>query len=388
MKQLFFLLFLFLGKSILILGQNTVLVDKDATAKTKNLYEFLWDIQNNNLTLLGHHDALAYGHGWRDNLGYSDIYAMTGEHPSICSLDFGKIEHNDSLNINRIPFDKMREIVKYAYRRGQVITFCWHVDNPKTYNKNEAYPIGTSWDNTDETVVREILTENSDLNMLFKTWMDNLATYIYTLKDDDGEPIPFIFRPWHEHTQTWNWWGRKCASDQEFIDLWKFTVNYLRDVKNIHNIIYAISPQMDEVYEDAKARLMYRWPGDAYVDFMGMDCYHGRNHAALKANLEALSQLSREKCKPFGITETGIEGVTFKKYFTKEVSPYILDYSPSMLIFWRNDDLSEHHHFLPYTGHPAAFDFIEFSNLRNIVLEKGIGKNKEGYFIKNKNNDK
>ncbi len=381
MRQLLLLL-LFCVNLLLVHGQDVDLVDNKATRETKDLHAFLWDVQENNLTLFGHHDALAYGHGWRDRLGYSDVYSMVGEHPAVCSLDFGKIEHNDSLNINRIPFDKMREIVQYAYKRGQIITFCWHVDNPKTYDKNAAYPVGTSWDNSDDDVVREVLTENSELNLLFKTWMDNLADYIYTLKDENGEPIPFIFRPWHEHTQTWNWWGRKCATDEEFVELWRFTVEYLRDVKGIHNMIYAISPQMDEVYENTQERLTFRWPGDEFVDFIGMDCYHGRNHAALKSNLETLSKLSKEKGKPFGITEMGIEGVTYDKYFTREVLPYITNSNPSLLIFWRNDDESSNHHFLPYKGHPAEPDFIEFCDSDHIVLENGVIKNKQGYRIK------
>lgn len=385
MRQIFLLFFLLCVNILTSCTGGENLVDKSATNETKDLYSFLWSVQNKNLTLLGHHDALAYGHGWRDSLGHSDVFSMVGEHPAVCSLDFGKIEHNDSLNINRIPFDKMREIVKYAYRKGQIITFCWHVDNPKTYKKNASYPIGTSWDNSDDSVVREILEDGSDLNQTFKIWMDNLAEYIYTLKDDYGQPIPFIFRPWHEHTQSWNWWGSKCATDKEFIDLWKFTVNYLKDEKDIHNMIYAISPQMDEVYEDAKQRLTYRWPGDEFVDFIGMDCYHGRNSAALKSNLEALSKLSIEKLKPFGITEMGIEGVDYDKYFTQEVLPFITQYNPSLLIFWRNDDVSLNHHFLPYKGHLAESDFIEFSNSENIILEKGIEKNKNGYFLKDKN---
>lgn len=372
MRQLNYLILFLCMAFIPVQGQELNLVDINSTENTKELYRFLWEVQDNDQTLFGHHDALAYGHGWRDSLGYSDVYSMVGDHPAVCSMDFGKIEHNNDLNINRIPFDKMREIAKYAHERGQIITFCWHVDNPKTYSKNASYPVGTSWDNSDNTVVKEILTENSEVNILFKSWMDNLANYIYTLKDDNDEPIPFIFRPWHEHTQVWNWWGAKCATDQEFIDLWRFTVNYLRDVKGIHNIIYAISPQMDEVYEDTESRLIFRWPGDKYVDFIGMDCYHGRNHAALESNLEALSKLSQKKRKPFGITEMGVESVTYNKYFTKEVLPYITNYNPSLFIFWRNDDVSKDHHFLPFKGHSAESDFIEFSKSENILFESDL----------------
>jgi len=295
---------------------------------------------------------------------------MTGSHPAVCSVDFGKIEHGASVNINRIPFDKMREIIQYAHRRGQIITICWHVDNPKTHSQGNRYPAGTSWDNSDTTVVREILQEGSELNIKFKGWMDNLAEYIYTLKDDKGTPIPFIFRPWHEHTQTWNWWGTKCATDEEFVNLWKFTIRYLRDTKGIHQMMYAISPQMDFVYPETKERLTFRWPGDEWVDFIGIDCYHGRNKEAFASNVRHLSELAFEKNKPCGVTETGIEGVGYPRYFTEEVLPALENNKISMIVFWRNDDRSANHHFISYKGHSSEEDFRKFCESPVILLER------------------
>lgn len=111
-------------------------------------------------------------------------------------------------------------------------------------------------------------------------------------------PIPVIFRPLHEHTQTWNWWGRSATTDSEFIAFWRFIVSYLRDTKGIHNVIYAISPQMDEVYDDPVGRILFRWPGDEWVDLVGIDCYHGRNRKAFESNVKALAEVSERVHKP------------------------------------------------------------------------------------------
>jgi len=247
---------------------------------------------------------------------------------------------------------------------------CWHVDNPKTYSAGNRYPAGTSWDNSDTTVVRDILLEGSEMNIKFKIWMDRLAEYIHTLKDDNGNPIPFIFRPWHEHTQTWNWWGAKCATDEEFINLWKFTIRYLRDVKGVHQMMYAISPQMDFVYAQTKERLTFRWPGDDWVDFIGIDCYHGRNKDAFASNVKHLAALAAEKDKPCGVTETGTEGVGYPRYFTEEVLPVLEENKISMIVFWRNDDRSEKHHYISYKGHSSEDDFIKFCESPVIILEE------------------
>ena len=372
MKKILIFVFLLSGICFKSLWAQGIVTDAHATQEVTALYHYLMKVRNSGRVLLGHHDALAYGHSWRDEPGRSDVKDITGSHPAVCSVDFGKIEHGASANINRIPFDKMLEIIQYAHRQKQVIMICWHVDNPKTYARGLSYPKGTSWDNSDTTVVKGILQEGSELNIKFKDWMDNLAEYINTLKDDAGKPIPFIFRPWHEHTQTWNWWGAKCATDEEFIELWRFTIRYLRDTKGIHQMMYAISPQMDFVYPETKARLTFRWPGDEWVDFIGIDCYHGRKKEAFVSNVKHLSELAVEKNKPCGVTETGIEGVRYPCYFTEEVLPVLEANKLSMITFWRNDDRSENHHYIPYKGHSSEDDFKKFCESPVILLERDM----------------
>src|SRR3712207_1480599 len=43
----------------------------------------------------------------------------------------------------------------------------------------------------------------------FNGWLDRLVSFVGGLKDDKGQPIPIIFRPFHEHTQSWSWWGNR-----------------------------------------------------------------------------------------------------------------------------------------------------------------------------------
>ena len=137
------------------------------------------------------------------------------------------------------------------------------------------------------------------------------------LKGSDGKQIPVIFRPYHEHTQTWSWWGSSCTTTQQFIDFWQFTVKYLRDTKGVHNLIYAISPQMDS--SKTEDDFYFRWPGDDFVDFIGMDCYQGINNTVFVNNLKVISKISLKKLKPAGVTETGKEGFTNTDYLEEQV---------------------------------------------------------------------
>ncbi|MCE6997947.1 glycoside hydrolase family 26 protein [Saccharothrix sp. S26] len=57
-----------------------------------------------------------------------------------------------------------------------------------------------------------------------------------------GNPIPNIYRPFHENSGSWFRWGAAHASPAEYVELFRYTVEYLRDVKGVHNFLYAYSP--------------------------------------------------------------------------------------------------------------------------------------------------
>lgn len=346
-------------------AENTELsmVDKNATAETKALYANLWEIQQKGF-MFGHHDDLFYGRKWYDVSGNSDTKDVCGDYPGVFSLDFAEIM-DDRHEENKANAIRKRCILE-ARRRGEVIIACCHLNNPLTG--------GDSWDNSNHHVVSEILKEGSEVQNKFKTWLDRLAIFTRELKDDEGKPIPIIFRPFHEHTQTWSWWGANCTTTTEFIALWKFTVNYLRDTKNIHQFIYAISPQMDTVKTEDD--FLFRWPGDNYVDFIGMDCYHGLNPTTFSYNLKAISDLSQKKRKPCGVTETGVEGFTAQDYWSKQILTPATGRKISMIVMWRNKFIGgndqDMHYFSIFKGHTSEADFMRFYNNELTFFSKDL----------------
>jgi hypothetical protein len=325
------------------------IVDKDATPETKALLANLWAVSEKGW-MFGHHDDLWYGRYWYNEPGGSDTKAVCGDYPGVFSVDFAEImddRHGSEANAIR------RRVILEARERGEVILACMHVNNPKTG--------GDSWDNSSREVVKEILTDGTATRTKYLTWLDRLADFALNLKDARGNLVPVIFRPYHEHTQSWSWWGCTCASSSEFIALWQFTVKYLRDTKGVHNFLYAISPQMDEVYSNTKDRLLTAWPGDDWVDFIGMDCYHGTNDKAFESNLKTLEALSREKRKPCGVTEDGKESFTEVDFWTQHLTGPLGAKRISLVAMWRNkyvgSNESDKHYFSVYPGHPSEADF-------------------------------
>lgn len=333
------------------------IVDKNATNETKALLANLWDIQKKGF-MFGHHDDLWYGRYWYNEPGRSDVKEICGDYPAVFSVDFAEIMDDRSLtsDANEI----RRRVILEARERGEVITACCHLNNPLTG--------GDSWDNSNRTVVSEILMDGSATNVKFKVWLDRLADFALNLKDQHGNLVPILFRPFHEHTQSWSWWGKSCTTDSEFIDFWKFTIEYLRDTKGVHNFLYAISPQMDGV--QPASDLMFRYPGDDYVDFLGMDCYHGNNTDAFINNVTNLEALSKVKMKPCGVTENGVEGILkdgkeYDRYWTNEILTPLIGREISLVVMWRNkyDPYEQGHHFYgPVKGHASENDFIRLYN--------------------------
>ena len=343
------------------------LTDPNATAETKALYSNLWRIQEKG-TMFGHHDDLLYGRNWMTVQGRSDIKDVCGDYPGVFSVDFAEIM-DDRSSTSTLNNYRMR-VIKEARERGEVIIANCHLNNPLTG--------GDSWDNSNNTVAQQILLEGSKTNITFNSWLDKLATFANNLKDSNGKIIPIIFRPFHEHTQSWSWWGSSATTQQEFIGLWKYTIDYLKNKKGVHSFIYAISPQLDQT--GTIDSFLFRWPGDDYVDFLGWDSYHGTNTAAFSTNLRNIATLSQQKLKPCGVTETGIEGikkngVAYDTYWTNEISVPLTGKKVSMVVMWRNKyDPSNtgEHFFAPFEGQSSAANFKLLYASSNMIFSKKL----------------
>lgn len=326
------------------------MVDPAATAETKALYSNLWAVAARGF-MFGHHDDLWYGRYWYDEPGGSDTKAVCGDYPAVFSVDLASVMDNRaSYDYDKRENAIRRRVMLEAYARGEVIVACCHLNNPLTD--------GDSWDNSNDNVVASILTEGSAQHTAYLGWLDRLADFALDLKAADGTLVPFVFRPYHEHTQTWSWWGSKCTTEEQFIALWRMTVRHLRDTRGVHNLIYAVSPQMDGEYADAKGRLLFRWPGDEWVDFVGMDCYHGLDTRAFVANVEAMSEVHRRVHKPVGVTETGLENDHKADYWTEDVLPALRNQPCAMVVAWRNDN--PRHAYGPYPSDSTADNFRRF----------------------------
>ena len=334
--------------------------DKLATSETVALYSSMQRLVGAG-ALFGHHDDTAYGIGWRFEPNRSDVKSTSGSYPALYEWDFAKMEHKRDSDINGIPFKLQRQLVRQAYDRGGINEFCWHVDNPSDGK--------SAWDTTQHTV-KDIIPGGAHHDVWVQ-YLDNIAAYAQTLKGPEGEPIPLLFRPFHELTGNWFWWCKNTSTPEEFKTLWRFTIDYLRNTKHLHNLLIVYSVADFNTKED----FLERYPGDDYVDIIGFDNYCTNSIPRFVKNLDKRMGLQLEIAanhhKLACLAETGYQSIPQADWWTKVLLPELQKYpKTSFVLVWRN--WKPEHCYAPYPGQVSADDFKKFSQDDNTMFQNRL----------------
>ena len=334
--------------------------DKKATKETVALYRNLLGLQTKGI-MFGHQDDLPYGNGWMYEEGRSDVKDVCGDYPAVYGWELGHIELGAPYSLDSVDFGKIRELITVAYNRGGVNTISWHLNNPFTG--------GTSWDISSKEVVKSILPQGPK-HALFIEYLDKLADFMLSLKTDDGQYIPIIFRPFHEHTGSWFWWGKNLCTADDYKALWRFTVTYLRDTKNIHHLLYAYSTDRFSNEND----YLERYPGDDVIDILSFDLYdRGAEFPGMLKNCATiLTKLAAEKGKIAAVSETGGPIAKQTEWWTKSILETLRPFNLSYVLVWRNPWNKPKEAFGPYKGHPSSEDFIRFYQDPKTLFQKDI----------------
>ena len=364
-----FILLAFLCFSCLLGLSQDFPADKQATKETVHLYHNLKKLINKGI-MFGHQDDLAYGVGWKYEKDGSDVKDVTGDYPAVYGWELGRIELGHEVNLDSVPFNKMRQFIEDGYQRGGIITISWHLNNPLTGK--------TAWDPAPGAVAS--ILPGGEKDELYKRWLNKVAVFIQSLKGDQGELIPVIFRPFHELNGNWFWWGKNHCTPGELKQAYQFTVTYLRDKKNVHNLLYAFNTDRFSTEEE----YLERYPGDDWVDILGFDIYQRKNDNAGFINdmdnmLTMLEKIAAGKNKIPALTEFGYNSIPDSTWWTQTFRKGIGNHHISYALAWRNAGAKAgggFEYYVPYKGQTSAKDFIEFYKNEKTLFEKDIAKEK------------
>ncbi|WP_373056520.1 glycoside hydrolase family 26 protein [Zunongwangia sp. H14] len=348
------------------------MVDASATEETVALFYHLKAISDTQF-IVGQQDA--FNAFYEDNDGFSDFKKLTGSDPGMLGSDFMFItDDNNSGQASNWFYQQEQTIiadVKEAYSKGMVNAFTWHLREP--YEGQTFY--------TDE--MTEFQKNNAFKSILpgganheyYKGKLDKIAEVANNLTGEDGNLIPFIFRPFHEFEKDFFWWGAAWSTPEEFKSVWRFTVDYLRDEKGVHNILYAFAP--DNSYT-TKSGYLERYPGDEYVDILGMDNYgdvspqDGSRIAIANQKLKVVSDLAKERFKVAALTETGYfvtpgQTALAPDFYSENIYNLLTnnEINIGFMMFWQNYSDS---YAVPVPGAEGDDDFMDFIAKEEILL--------------------
>ncbi len=341
--------------------------------------------------LYGHQDDPCYGHAWRAwdlkdwplplpedgsepvvkpqvpvRTDGSDVADVCGDRPAVIGFDLGGIELGSPVNIDGVPFELIRSAVLRQFSEGGVVSFSWHSRNPLTG--------GDAWDVSSNEVVEGIVHGGAVRDTML-VWLGRAADFLGSLRTEDGRRVPVIFRPWHEHTGSWFWWGKDLCSVEDYVALWHLTHDFLVGERGLSSMVWAYSPGsgLDE------AGYLERYPGDDLVDILGFDCYqYGRSMkkftTQLDESLSLVSRLGQERGKPVAVTETGYEGIPSAQWWTGALYPALKNHPVSYVLTWRNAWDRPGHYFGPWDGSADAEDFRAFHALPGTVFLNDLKK--------------
>lgn len=271
-------------------SQSTYITD----TATNNLYKNLKLLSETGKIMFGmaNPTTISYVGKQNNNINKSDCKDITGSHPAFHESDF--MWYNNNEYFRKIDTQAM----KAAKERGAVIGYCWHMlgrhsNSFRSKNNNDDL-------SADSLLVKEIVSDNNrnknDALNWYLTQLDSIVIPIFKKLN-----CPIIYRPFHEMNGHWFWWGSDNCTPQEYILLFRLTVDYLRK-QNLKNLLYVWAP-------DKKPDFSY-YPGGSYVDIIGLDiyepgiAYYSQSDTVLK-NISTITDYASKHNKVAAITETG-----------------------------------------------------------------------------------
>jgi mannan endo-1,4-beta-mannosidase len=256
-----------------------------ATPGAKKLLEFMYNISGKKI-LAGQESMFFDGTfpSCRDQY----VFQRTGKYPAVYATDFGDVNTGNLSDRHKV----VSNCIAYA-KAGSIISIQYHMIQPDL--EDGAGFAAMNIKGSTYTKIDEILTPGSKLNTIFNTRLDELSGYLKTLEDNN---IPVIFRPFHEMNGDWFWWSYQ----PRYKDLWIYTWKYFAENKKCNNLLWMFSVN----YWSEAAEMTdpnYYYPGDQYVDMLGMDVYTNYGHNYSKSSHDALRELGNGR--PIAITENG-----------------------------------------------------------------------------------
>lgn len=236
-------------------------VDEDATEAARLMYTFLLDnFGSKNISGIMTGDMSSANGNVTQHDDVKAVYQASGKYPALIGFDFMNATGKSAGDSWMKSYTRSSvDLAKDTYRHGGFPAFTWHWRDPSRAT-DEFY--------SDRNSVRITNAMNSDgswntSSTLYKNIIHDIDVIADFFLELQNEGMACIFRPLHEASGGWFWWGRQGA--EPFRKLYRLVYDEMVSVKGVHNVIWVWNADPNDA----------DWcPGDDYYDVVSADIYN------------------------------------------------------------------------------------------------------------------
>lgn len=257
-------------------------VSENTNEETLELFNYLKSVYSK---------QIISGQQYSDASQFENImyYNTTGDMPAIMGFDFLYAQGTDTPDYTQI-----EEAIKWHNEQNGIVTFCWHWKVPVDIDDDSVK--GTAFYSEE---IRNFSLENAvtpgtkEYKVIIKD-IDTIALYLQRL---ETAGVPVIWRPLHEASGSWFWWGmkdKKTYTEQLYQKLWYMVYDRLENYHKLTNLIWVWNGQSKLTNVNANT-----------YDISGIDIYpNNETHNEQAAKYKELAAITDES-KMTTLSEVG-----------------------------------------------------------------------------------
>ena len=240
---------------------------------------------------------------WKGQTDIAEFYKRSGHYPAIGGFDmlFAAGGHHEEGWFRGYTENNLL-MTEDLWNMGGIPTYTWHwkVGEDTVFYTKDTYPMngfnasgctegvkGTSESNTCFNYTKAFKGDKcQDIDETSQEYKDIVADvdivsgYFKQLQD---KGIAVVWRPLHEASGGWFWWG--TASAECYVQLYRLVFKRMVETNKLNNLIWVWNINTDPALGYDYSALNAAWyPGDDYVDIVAVDIYDPLNDHNSAAN--------------------------------------------------------------------------------------------------------
>ena len=254
---------------------------------------------------------------WKGQTDIAEFYKRSGHYPAIGGFDmlFAAGGHHEEGWFRGYTENNL-VMTEDLWKMGGIPTYTWHwkvgqdtvfytqmqgfknagctedvagtAENNTCFNYTKAFKTESVCTDMDSTkneckVSKTVCLDADPTSKVYKDIVadvDIVSGYFKQLEEKD---IAVVWRPLHEASGGWFWWG--VASPECYVQLWRLVFDRMVNVNKNKNLIWVWNINTDPKFGYDYSALNGAWyPGDEYVDIVAVDIYDPLNNHNSAAN--------------------------------------------------------------------------------------------------------